>query len=251
MGSEKQNYDPLLDSYYGRNEEFFQTGAVRNSGTLSLRKEFNSSRDVNVYYLKKDSNSDVYPTSFLHFIGNEIFQVADILRGLLAEIAATPYQDDIPSLQRCEHNDPKDPQFWSKGQVASTDGDNILIRPIRVSNGQYSIKFLLPIVGNMFMGRTCSLFATQASQLVKLIEAFEKDEQDEKKAERMKKLEKIVGVKLLEQQVDACSSSAVEKDTAMIKPQLTARKRQRIYSTDDEADRDEPPPPGSDVVEGR
>jgi hypothetical protein len=98
---------------------------------------------------------------------------------------------------------------------------------------------------------TCSLFATQASQLVKLIEAFEKEEQDEKKAERMKKLEIIVGVKLLEQQIDACSSSGVEKDTAMIKPRFTARKRQRIYSTDDEADRDEPPPPGSDVVEDR
>jgi hypothetical protein len=246
MDSQKPTYDPLLDSYYGRNEEFFQSGAVRNSGTLSLRKEFNKSRNVNVYYLKKYSNSEVYPTSYLHFLGKEIFEVADIVRGILSEIAASPYQDDIPSLKRCTNNDPKDPQFWNKAEVAATESESILIRPMRVINGQYSIKFLMPVSGNpTFMGRTCSLFAIQSSQLVKMIEDFEKEEQEEKKAEKMRKLEKIIGAMAHE------DKPRIETDTAVVTPRLITRKRQRIYSSDEEAERDEPPPPGCDVPEGR
>jgi hypothetical protein len=250
MDSQKQTFDPLLDSYYGRNEEFFQTGAVRNSGTLHLRRVFNPVRNVNVYYFKKDSNSELYPTSYLHFIGNEIFEVADIVRGLLSEIAKASYQDDIPSLKRCKNHDPKDPQFWSKGQVALTESENILIRPMRMANGQYSIKFLMPIVGNdIFQGRTCSLFLLQASQFVKMIEFFEKEEVEERKALKMKKLEKIIGGSVHEDK--SCILPRFETDTAMVNPRFIARKRQRICSSDDEAERDEPPPPGCDVAEGR
>jgi hypothetical protein len=53
MDSQRPIYDPLLDSYYGRNEEFFQTGAVRNSGTLHLQRVFNPVKNLNVYYFKK------------------------------------------------------------------------------------------------------------------------------------------------------------------------------------------------------
>jgi hypothetical protein len=135
MDSQRQIYDPLLDSYYVRNEEFFQTGEDRISGSLHLQREFNPVRHLNVYYFKKDSNSR------LHFIGNEIFQVTDIVRGLLSKIAEAMYQDHIPSLKHCKRDDPKYTQFWSKGQVVLTESENILNRPMRMVNGQYSITF--------------------------------------------------------------------------------------------------------------